>query len=220
MLEFLGRRDAQLKIAGHRIEAGEVEAAIEAHPRVSRAAVVAAGARTSRRLAAFVVLTEPAAEPNEQERAEQPSPGSWLRPWLAERLAPYALPATTEVLAALPLTSNGKVDRPALSALAATAAAAGPGSAAGTPPQGELETRIAGLWNTVLPRPVPDRHVNFFAAGGDSLSAIRLVAAIERSLGVRIPVRTLLAAPTLAALGAEVLAAAATADHDTETGAL
>jgi amino acid adenylation domain-containing protein len=258
VLEFLGRTDAQLKIAGHRIEAGEVEAAIEAHPRVSRAAVVATGTRTARRLAAFVVLAEQRRDlrlpdkqrPGERPFGEQARGGrpvseqtlgdrhvgkqgeehevppstppcdAWLRPWLTERLAPYALPATTEALAALPLTANGKVDRPALAALASAAGTAAPGAAAATPPEGRVETEIAGLWNTVLPSPVHDRHTNFFAAGGDSLSAIRLVAAIERALGARIPVRTLLAAPTLAALGAEVTAAVTAVDHDTETGEL
>jgi yersiniabactin nonribosomal peptide synthetase len=209
VLEFLGRMDSQLKIAGHRIEAGEVEAAIEAHPYVSRAAVVAVGERTARRLAAFAVLGE------EGAGAPQPADG-WLRPWLGQRLAPYVVPAQVTILPSLPLTGNGKVDRRALADLAERDQ---PGATPDSePPWGDTETALAELWGTVLPRPVDDRHADFLAMGGDSVAAIRLAAAIEHRLGVRIPVRRLLAAPTIAILGAEV--ASAIAANDIEIGEL
>ncbi|MFB9838645.1 amino acid adenylation domain-containing protein, partial [Actinoallomurus acaciae] len=209
LLEFLGRMDGQLKIAGHRIESGEVEAAIEAHPHVTRAAVVAAGERTARRLAAFAVL--------DQDGAEDPRPvETWLRPWLARRLAPYAVPSRVRVLPALPLTGNGKVDRRALADLAERDPSHP--RAASEPPQGPVETTLAELWDTVLPTPVRDRHTDFLTLGGDSLSAIRLTSAIEHRFGIRVPVRRLLAAPTVAALGTEV--AAAVAANDTEIGEL
>ncbi|MFC4034727.1 amino acid adenylation domain-containing protein [Streptomyces polygonati] len=216
ILEFLGRTDAQLKIAGHRIEAGEVETAVKAHPSVARAAVVATGPRTARRLEAFVVLD---GEALAQRGDHMPVPGSdgWLRSWLTDRLAPYAQPTSVHVLPSLPLTANGKIDRPALAVLAENATPSAPGTER---PDGAVETRIADLWNALLPGPVSDRHVNFFAAGGDSLAAIRLVGAIERSLGARVDVRTVLAAPTIAALGAEVAAALAAEDFETETGEL
>jgi amino acid adenylation domain-containing protein len=207
LLEFLGRMDDQLKISGHRIEAGEVEAAIEAHPYVSRAAAVAIGERTARRLTAFAVL-------NSGGVGDARPPETWLRPWLSERLAPYAIPSRIIVLSALPLTGNGKVDRRALIRLADQE---GPSSDADSePPQGEFEAALAELWGTVLPAPVRDRNANFFTIGGDSLSAIRLASAIERQFGVRVPVRRLLAAPTIAALGAEI----AIVVNDTEIGEL
>ncbi|MCO5987221.1 amino acid adenylation domain-containing protein [Actinoallomurus spadix] len=209
LLEFLGRMDGQLKIAGHRIESGEVEAAIEAHPYVTRAAVVAAGERTARRLAAFAVLA--------QDGVDDPRPvEDWLRPWLGRRLAPYAVPSRVTVLPALPLTGNGKVDRRALAALAEQDAP-DPGTRP-EPPQGQVEIALAELWGTVLPGSVRDRHTDFLTMGGDSLSAIRLASAIERRFGVRIPVRRLLAAPTVAALGTDV--AAAVAANETEIGEL
>jgi yersiniabactin nonribosomal peptide synthetase len=207
LLEFLGRMDGQLKIAGHRIESGEVEAAIETHPQVARAAVVAVGERTARRLAAFAVLSEDGA-------GYTRIPETWLRPWLGERLAPYAVPSQLTVLPALPLTGNGKVDRRALAALAEQDTPDPSGHA--EPPRGQVETTLAELWSTVLPGSVQDRHANFFTMGGDSLSAIRLASAIERRFGVRIPVRRLLAAPTIAALGTEVAVAA----DETEIGEL
>jgi amino acid adenylation domain-containing protein len=207
LLEFLGRMDNQLKISGHRIEAGEVEAAIEAHPYVSRAAAVATGERTARRLTAFAVL-------NSGGAGDGLSPETWLRPWLSERLAPYAIPSRIIAVSALPLTGNGKVDRGALIRLADQD---GPSPDADSePPRGEFEAGLAELWGTVLPTPVRDRNANFFTVGGDSLSAIRLASVIERQFGVRIPVRRLLAAPTIAALGAEI----AIAVNDTEIGEL
>jgi len=212
LLEFLGRTDHQLKIAGHRIEAGEVEAALEAHPAVARAAVVAVGPRAARRLAAFVVPASTHGAPGYQ----QPE----LRPWLAERLAPYAIPGVIEALPQLPLTANGKVDRQALARRAEQASDPGVASSADAAPRDGLETALAELWSTLLSCPVHDRSANFFTLGGDSLAAIRLAAAIERDLGIRIPVRRLLAAPTLAALADELAARGAAAGNRTESGEL
>ncbi|MEU0965082.1 amino acid adenylation domain-containing protein [Streptomyces sp. NPDC005917] len=233
LLEFLGRLDSQLKIAGHRIEAGEIEAALEAHPEVARAAVVAVGERTAKRLVAFAVprdtsTTLPAyadttgsggtaAETGKADRSPEPSDlTESLFGWLADRLAPYAVPSRVLLLPVLPLTTNGKVDRNALVGAAGQEAV----SADAEPPRGEIETTLAELWQDHVPGPVRDRNANFFTIGGDSLSALRLLAAIERRLGVAVPVRRLFATPTIAALGADVtrtLAAHATAY---ETGEL
>ncbi|GAA4203981.1 non-ribosomal peptide synthetase [Streptosporangium oxazolinicum] len=201
LLEFLGRLDTQLKIAGHRIEAGEVEAAIESHPDIFRAAVVAVGERTARRLVAFAVPRElPGGSPT---GPDAPGLSERLHRRLGERLAAYAVPSRVLLLPALPLTANGKVDRAALALLAAQGT-----SPAGEPPRGEVETALAELWEAQLPGSAPDRDAGFFTAGGDSLSAIRLVSAIERRFGAGITIRTLLAAPTIAALAAKITAAA------------
>ncbi|WP_326639981.1 amino acid adenylation domain-containing protein [Streptosporangium sp. NBC_01755] len=218
LLEFLGRLDTQLKIAGHRIEAGEVEAAIEAHPDISRAAVVAAGERTARRLVAFAVPRELPDDPLIAHDAAGPDAtrlADRLHRWLGERLAAYAIPSRVLLLAALPLTANGKIDRAELALLAARDTS----SANAEPPQGEVETALAGLWDAQLPGSALDRNANFFTTGGDSLSAIRLVSAIERRFGTGITIRTLLAAPTIAALGAEITATVAGAT-DVEIGEL
>ncbi|MFF3438559.1 amino acid adenylation domain-containing protein [Streptosporangium sp. NPDC002721] len=218
LLEFLGRLDTQLKIAGHRIEAGEVEAAIEAHPDISRAAVVAAGERTARRLVAFAVPRElPAAPPagHEISGPDATSLLNRLHGWLGERLAAYAVPSRILPLAALPLTANGKVDRAVLALLAARDTS----SAGAEPPQGEVESALAELWEAQLPGSAADRNADFFTVGGDSLSAIRLVSAVERRFGTGITIRTLLAAPTIAALAAKITATVAGAT-DIEIGEL
>ncbi|WP_406143470.1 amino acid adenylation domain-containing protein [Streptomyces sp. NBC_01012] len=205
-LEFLGRLDSQLKIAGHRIEAGEIETAIEAHPDVARAAVVAVGERTARRLVGFVVPREAAAD------GFTPS----IPDWLAERLAAYAVPSRVLSLPALPLTGNGKVDRNALVRTAEQETAV----TGAEPPRGEVETVLADLWQTYAPGHAPDRNANFFTIGGDSLSALRLVGAVEKRLGVAVPARLLYAAPTIAALGADISRTLAADTTAYETGEL
>ncbi|MFD8339112.1 amino acid adenylation domain-containing protein [Streptomyces solisilvae] len=234
-LEFLGRLDSQLKIAGHRVEAGEIETVLEEHPGVARAAVVAVGERTAKRLVAFAVPRDTSATvppdadtPGTNGAAEAgragPAGGEHepsdltesLFGRLAERLAAYAVPSRVLLLPALPLTANGKVDRNAL----VNAAGQETVTAGAEPPRGEVEAALAELWQDHVPGPVLDRNANFFTIGGDSLSALRLITAIERRLGVTVPVRRLFAAPTIAALGADVtrtLAAHATAY---ETGEL
>ncbi|MEU9731644.1 amino acid adenylation domain-containing protein [Streptomyces sp. NPDC048002] len=216
LLEFLGRLDSQLKIAGHRIEAGEIEAALESHPGVARAAVVAVGERTAKRLAAFVVPLEAA----NGAAAEQP-PASTpliedLFALLAERVPAHAVPSRIRPLPALPLTANGKVDRGALADLA------GPETVTGRaePPQGDTEAALAGLWGEYLPHWTPDRNANFFTAGGDSLTALRLLTAIERRFGATVPVRRFFATPTVAALAADLTRTLAAHGTAYETGEL
>ncbi|MFF0224262.1 amino acid adenylation domain-containing protein [Streptomyces sp. NPDC004629] len=240
LLEFLGRLDSQLKIAGHRIEAGEIEAALEAHPAVARAAVVAVGERTAKRLVAFAVPLDPRAvgpktppgdgaapveavapdgKPDPAEGGspiEDPGLVEDLFGLLAQRVPGYAVPSRILLLPALPLTANGKVDR---NALAGTAGPE-PVSADCEPPRGETETALAELWREYLAEPVPDRHANFFSLGGDSLSALRLLTAIERRLGATVPVRRFFAVPTIAALAADVTRTLAVHETAYETGEL
>ncbi|MFF0570452.1 amino acid adenylation domain-containing protein [Streptomyces sp. NPDC004041] len=222
LLEFLGRLDSQLKIAGHRIEAGEIEAALESHPDVARAAVVAVGDRTAKRLAAFVVPNEAepygdcpgAAEADAIVRKADLTES--LFALLAERVPVYAIPSRIQLLPALPLTANGKVDRPALVTLSVPEMV----NAGAQPPVGETETVLAGLWSENLPHWTPDRNTNFFTAGGDSLTALRLLTSIERRLGVTVPVRRFFAAPTVAALAADITRTLAVHGTAYETGEL
>ncbi|MCX5034759.1 MULTISPECIES: non-ribosomal peptide synthetase [Streptomyces] len=237
LLEFLGRLDSQLKIAGHRIEAGEIEAALEAHPAVLRAAVVAVGERTDKRLAAFAVPqdpttgTAPAQERTPHGPVQNPEPAQEQAPHgpvedpelteslfalLAERVPAHAVPSRIRLLSALPLTANGKVDRAALAALAGPETV----SEGAEPPRGRTEAALAGLWSAYLPHWVPDRNANFFTTGGDSLTALRLLTAIERRLGAAVPVRRFFAAPTVAALAADVNRTLAAHETAYETGEL
>lgn len=222
LLEFLGRLDTQLKIAGHRIEAGEVEAALEAHPAVARAAVAAVGERTAKRLVAFAVPVrvprEPAAAGSAGTAApvEDPRLTEDLLGLLAERVPVYAVPSRILLLPVLPLTANGKVDRGALAAVAEAQTV----SAGAEPPRGETETALAALWREYLPHGPQDRNAGFFTVGGDSLTALRLLTAIERRLGAAVPVRRFFAAPTIAALAADVTRTLAAHETAYETGEL
>ncbi|ROO59760.1 amino acid adenylation domain-containing protein [Micromonospora sp. Llam0] len=187
-LEFLGRVDHQVKVGGHRLELGEIEAAMEAHPHTGRAVVVVTGGRNARRLHGFV----------EAGGGSSDVPRS-LRRFLGERLPGYAIPARISVLDALPLTSNGKVDRAALGDRAAT-----DGESPGRPPVGETETAIAQIWQELLGVPVSDREANFFTLGGDSVSALRMLTSLRQRYGVDVAVRRFLAAATVAELAAAV----------------
>ncbi|WP_228824381.1 non-ribosomal peptide synthetase [Nocardia blacklockiae] len=183
VLEFLGRADRQVKIRGHRIELGEIEQAITTHPQVRRAFALAVGERTATRLVAFV----------------EPVVPRGLSKFLAERLPAAWLPELI-ALPDPPLTGNGKIDHAALVRRAGTASST-TASAIGEPPRPGLETGIADIWTDILGAPPPDRHASFLAAGGDSLSATRLVGRLARELGLPVTLRDFFLDPTVAGLG-------------------
>jgi yersiniabactin nonribosomal peptide synthetase len=202
-LEFLGRRDFQVKVGGHRIELGEVEAALASHPQVAAAVAVTVtvGAR-ARRLAAVVV---PAAGENPAEDR--------LREFCGHQLPAYMVPERVVVTGTFPLTANGKIDRAAVAALAGQVTVpAGP--AAAEPPRGPVETTLARLWAQLLNVPAVSRDDNFFTLGGDSLLATQLVETVRRQLPVAMTLRMLLGAPTVAELAAAVQAQADALDPD------
>jgi amino acid adenylation domain-containing protein len=176
-LELLGRTDEQLKVRGHRIEAGEVEAALLRLPDVAQAAVALHRPDNGDpRLVAFLVPRSGArGPPSAQLRAE-------LRQWLAEYMLPYHFVH----LAALPLTPNGKLDRRSLTQLCAeieteeraeSAETASP--ATGSP----LEATLVDNFGQTLGRAVT-LDSDFFEAGGDSVGALRLVARLSRERGL------------------------------------
>ncbi|HEY4575294.1 MAG TPA: amino acid adenylation domain-containing protein, partial [Thermoanaerobaculia bacterium] len=185
-LEFLGRNDLQVKIRGVRVEPGEVEAALLAHPAVREAVVVARSVRSGgsdRSLVAYVV-------------GEDLDAGD-LRAFLRARLPEPMVPAVFVPLDALPLGATGKVDRKALpppqQAPEAPAGAAAPRDA--------REARLAGIWREVLGREGVGIHDNFFQLGGDSILAIQVVARARRE-GLMLTTRQLFEHQTIAALAA------------------
>ena len=233
-IEFLGRLDHQVKVRGVRIELGEIEAALARHPAVREAVVLArrdrepggqgqpaaaaaagTGGGAGVRLVAYVVPAGAAA----------PEPGE-LKAFLRRGLPEAMVPPAFVVLAALPLTPSGKVDRRALPAPAAAAAgeaerlpadgagsADGPGSpggdgtAAGEAPATALERWLAELWRGVLGVERVGRHANFFELGGDSIQGAMLVNRLQRELGQIVYVMALFDAPTPARLAAYLAAA-------------
>ena len=191
-LEILGRSDFQLKLRGFRIEPGEVEAALLAHPAVSAAVVVLRDFSGDQRLVAFLVpaAAEAAAEVLVQH--------------LRSRLPEYMLPAEFVWLPELPLNPNGKLDRAALPAVRwAESEADRATDAPGSP----LETLLCGLFATVLGRERVGVHEDFFALGGHSLLATQLIARIRDSLQIELPLKTLFMTPTAAGIAAGLPAA-------------
>ncbi|HEY3606937.1 MAG TPA: amino acid adenylation domain-containing protein [Pseudonocardiaceae bacterium] len=184
VLEFLGRADNQVKIRGFRVEPGEVEAALAAHPEVRQAAVLVDDHPSGRRLVAYVVTT---AEPDV------------LRDFLAGTLPPYLLPAAYVPLPALPLTSSGKLDRSALPPVGDEPVADG-----FTAPRTATEQAVAGLLAELLGVPTVDVTRDFFAMGGNSLLAMRLVARVNERCTAEVPLQRFLQAPTVARLASEV----------------
>ncbi len=179
-IEFLGRVDHQVKVRGHRIELGEIEAALESHPVIRQAAVIATATRPPRLIA---LLTGTGLELDPQTLAS----------FLSERLPAYSIPNTFIQLDAFPLTSNGKVDRQALTRIAEEQ----PDITDDEPPQGELETTLANIWSELLDIPTIGRNQNFFVLGGDSLLATRLVTRLRASGVLGAELTQLFAAPTL-----------------------
>ncbi|QBI54648.1 non-ribosomal peptide synthetase [Streptomonospora litoralis] len=182
-LEFLGRTDDQVKIRGMRIELGEVEAALAAHPGVAAAAAV--------------VHRDGAGTPALSAYAT-PLPGCTLlvrelRDHLAARLPSAMVPAAVTVLEAMPTLPNGKTDRTALPA-------PDPAAALGRPPRNQVEELLCGLYREILEVPEAGIDDDFFALGGHSLLATRLVTRIRAVLGRDVELRTVFDAPTVAAL--------------------
>ncbi len=210
LLRFGGRVDDQVKIRGHRVELGEVEAALAAHPAVGEAVVVVTGSVESagstvdggdaRRpsigtgLAAHVELAvgNPSAAPPSSPE---------LRAWVAERLPDAFVPSAIAVTETLPRLPNGKVDRTDLPTIDASAAR--PAAVTGRP--STAGQRLVGdIWTDLLPGVAFGVDDDFFEIGGHSLLAVALVERLRRATGVDLPLSALLETPTVAGLAARV----------------
>ncbi|MEY9930940.1 amino acid adenylation domain-containing protein [Catenulispora sp. GP43] len=201
-VSFLGRMDGQLKVRGYRVETGEIEAVLREHPGVREAVVVAAGVGDGAdsgsvpdfgsvpgsgdvRLHAYYVPAEASVLVPHQELAAH----------IGRRLPDYMVPSAFAALEAIPLNRNGKVDRPALPPITAEAV----DRAEGDVPTGPVQTRIAAIFLALLGVD-PGAGRDFFAAGGNSLAAVRLIARIQDEFDVDLPVRTVFTGPTVAEL--------------------
>jgi amino acid adenylation domain-containing protein len=191
-IEFLGRTDDQIKIRGHRIELGEVEAALKMLPSVRNAAVVIQDeASGDKRLVAYWVssmATDDGAD--------------LVRTALRRVLPEYMIPAVFMKLEAIPLTPNGKVDRHRLPIPEARDRELTRGFKR---PKGEVDSRLLRIWESVLNCGAISVDDDFFAMGGHSLLAVRLMDRIERELGRRLPLSTLFQAPTVERMAALLL---------------
>ncbi|HEY6321618.1 MAG TPA: SDR family NAD(P)-dependent oxidoreductase, partial [Thermoanaerobaculia bacterium] len=187
---FLGRRDGQVKVRGHRIELQEVEAALAEHPGLCAAAAAAFPDAAGRlELAGYGVA-----------RGEPAPSAAELRRFLAVRLPAAMVPASLMVLPALPLTRNGKLDRGALPRPPA-APAAGGGGEPGTP-RTAAESAVAAIWREVLQGDAPGRNESFFDAGGNSLRLVEVQERLRRVFGREVSALDLFRHPTIASQAA------------------
>jgi non-ribosomal peptide synthase protein (TIGR01720 family) len=185
------------------VEPGDVEAVLLQHPLVRHAAVVARTERVAeRRLAAYLAVSD--------HRPADAETVATLRRFVAERLPAPMVPSSFVLLATLPLTVNGKVDRQALARL--TGAETGAGTVR-RPPETVIERLLAEIWTDILHVDAPSVDDNFFALGGDSLSSIQVVAQARRH-GIVLRPQDLFEHQTLGCLAAiAAIAAAPRADQ-------
>ena len=183
-IDFLGRCDNQVKIRGFRVEMGEVESALAQHSEVQESVVVVSeDDRGSKQLVAYVVPVR------------KPGPAVLqLRSFLTEKLPEYMIPSAFVTLDRLPLTPNGKVDKKALPDPAPGQLGVGQ---KGKGPRDPLQAQIVHIWESVLGKAPIGTDENFFDLGGHSLLAVRLLHSMEQAFGKRLPITTILHAPTI-----------------------
>ncbi|WP_321818500.1 MULTISPECIES: non-ribosomal peptide synthetase [unclassified Paraburkholderia] len=199
VIQFLGRLDQQVKLRGQRIELGEIEAALRACDGVREAAVVLERRGEQARLVAYVVAAVIGDENFDALRAA-----------LAERLPAFMVPACFVALAALPVMANGKLDRRALPAAPDDTASHEADQIA---PRTPRERTLRDIWQQVLGREIGSVTTNFFAAGGDSILSLQLLARAKEA-GLALTPKEIFAHPTIAELA--LVARDSSAEHRTE----
>ncbi|MEU3456523.1 amino acid adenylation domain-containing protein [Micromonospora sp. NPDC006766] len=200
---YLGRADRQVKVRGQRIELGEIEAVLAGHPGVDAAAVEAVPGPLGPELVGFLT---PADAPDDEE----------VRRYAATRLTTAMLPARLFRLAQLPVSPvSGKLDRAALRELAVAGRPAAPASA--SEPDDPLGRALSRIWSRLLGG-VPGQGTDFLAAGGNSVAAMRLVAAVRAELGRDVEARHVFASRTFGAFAERVRAAGSCTGDTLRTG--
>ncbi|MEH2065253.1 MAG: amino acid adenylation domain-containing protein [Nostoc sp.] len=191
-IEFLGREDFQVKVNGYRIELGEIESAIQQYPAIKDVVVNTVGkSQDHKQLVAYIVLNSPEALPADGDLSSR------LGNFLQQKLPEYMLPAAYMLLNALPLTSNGKVDRRSLPAPENLRHQVQTSDAV---PATETERAIAHIWQDLLAVEEVSREDNLFQLGGNSLTAMQLVVRIRTSFNIDLPLPKLFTSPTVKSL--------------------
>jgi amino acid adenylation domain-containing protein len=189
-LEFLGRLDHQVKVHGHRVELGEIEAALESHSEVKQCAVVAfQDPQGEYRLVAYVIPTS-----DTDVAADE------LRLFLSQALPSYMIPSAFVSLSSFPLTPNGKLDRKALP----FPDRASREKTVSLAPRNAAEEAMARLWCEMLKLAEVGVRDNFFDLGGNSVLAARIIGRINQTLITKVGVNTIFRAPTIEALTATI----------------
>ncbi len=192
-IEFLGRRDSQVKLRGFRIELGEVQAALAQHADVRAAVAVVREDRPGQQtLVAYLVAKD-----------ERKIDTHAVRQWLQQRLPAPMVPGAWVVMERFPATANGKLDRDALPAPAAAPGEQTP-AGAGPAPLSQLEQLLAQIWEQVLGAAPVSKRENFFECGGHSLLATQFIARVRKVLALDIPLTALFEYPSLAQLAEHI----------------
>ncbi|HEY4283794.1 MAG TPA: AMP-binding protein, partial [Chthoniobacterales bacterium] len=190
-LQFLGRKDHQIKIRGFRVELGEIQTAALEHPAVRQCVVINRPDRFGhQRLLAYLVLATNQPEPDIAE----------LRRFLQKKLPDYMVPAAFIILSELPLTASGKVDRKLLPEPLPTKRA----SIGEAQPRNSIERKVARIWEDILHVEGISIDDDFFEIGGHSLLAVRLIAQTNAAFGIHLPLVTIFRSPTVAGLALAV----------------
>jgi hypothetical protein len=187
-IDFVGRRDFQVKVRGFRIELEEVEVALSSHPSIRQCVVTVRSDGTDKRLIAYAV----------PDKAETVTAAD-MRSFLREKLPEYMVPTQFVLLDALPLTSNGKVDRRALSNLDVKTPETNEDYVA---PRTPVEELLVGIWSEVLDVSRVGIRDNFFDLGGHSLHATQLASRVREVFQKAVPIRLLFESPTIEAMAA------------------
>ncbi|MCX6316091.1 MAG: amino acid adenylation domain-containing protein [Bacteroidetes bacterium] len=198
-LEYLGRMDEQVKIRGFRIELGEIEYQLSHYPGVQKCAVIAREEDGQKYLAGYFV-------------ADTPLPGTALREYLQAQLPDYMVPSFLVQLAAIPLTSNGKLDRRSLPAPKAAI------TDDYVAPEGIKETTLCAVWQKVLGLERIGVTDNFFSAGGDSIKSIQIISRM-RAEGYELSVKDIFTQQTIRSLASTMRERHAVSDQSEISGA-
>ncbi len=188
-IEFIGRRDQQVKLHGNRVEIGEVESALLQHPAAREAAIVLQTGAAHNHLAAFVV-----------NRSQTNVGAEELRSFLKQRLPGYMLPSAFTFLESLPVTANGKVDRRVLAELKPHL----PEDKEIHQPTTVTEKVVVEIWCEVLERGRVSVDDNFFELGGNSLAAARVASRVAKALQKDLNLHDIFSSPTVASLAAKI----------------
>ncbi|MDY7534454.1 non-ribosomal peptide synthase/polyketide synthase [Pseudomonas sp. Bout1] len=212
-IEYIGRIDHQVKIRGFRIELGEIEAQLLEQTAIRQAVVLAQPGPSGQQLVAYLVPSD--ASLLEASAVEQTQWRDSVRAELKENLPDHMIPAHLLLLAQLPLTANGKLNRSALPSPDASQA-----QQAYQAPQSDLEQRLAEIWQNVLKLPQVGLNDNFFELGGDSIISIQVVSR-ARQAGIRLTPKDLFQHQTVQrlALVAQVGESEISIDQQAVTGA-
>ncbi len=193
-IDFVGRRDDQIKIRGNRIELGEIETVLQTHSQVKDCAVIAVDdLRGNKRLVSFIVPIDGSSDTNGHRFNESLISPDEIRRFLGDQLPSYMVPSIFNWLERMPLTSHGKVNRQALASMGSPSKRSDY-----VAPRSECETTLAQLWGTILGEDNIGVKDSFFDLGGDSMMSIALVIKIRQATGIDVPLAALLQRDTVA----------------------